>query len=77
MKKYIVSIQEFNLSGYMVKEIVNCEIIAENAKKALDKVLDDWDIATAPDKVDEVFIDTVNEFDGMTGNYQYNAFCEG
>lgn len=77
MKKYIVSIQEFNSSGYMVKEIVNCEISAVDAKSALMEVIDKWDIAPAPDKVDEVFTDTVNEFDGMTGNYQYNAFCEG
>jgi hypothetical protein len=76
MKKYNVSIQEFNSSGYMVKEIVNCEIPAADAKSALAEVMDKWDITPAPDKVEDVFTDTVDEFDGMTGNYQYNAFCE-
>lgn len=73
MKNYNVSIQKFNSTGYMIKEIVNCEIIAENAKKALDKVLDEWDIQDAPDKVEEVFTDTADEFDGITGKYQYSV----
>jgi hypothetical protein len=73
MKNYTVSIQEFNSNGYMVKEIVNCEILAVDAKSALAEIMDKWDIAPAPDQVEEVFTDTADEFDGMSGNYQYNV----
>lgn len=74
--KYIITIDQSNKQGYVLKYLIqNVEIEAETAKAALQKVLDTWDLSAAPGKVEEVFEDTVDKFSGMTGNYSYNAIA--
>lgn len=67
MKKFAVQISRWQ-NGYLKDFYVDAAIEAASAKKALEKVFEDYDLQGAPDKVDKVFENSETEFHGMTGD---------
>jgi hypothetical protein len=75
MKKFAVQISRWQ-NGYMKDFYVDTVIEAETARKALEKVFEDYDLQGAPDRVATVFEDSETVFHGSTGEEVSYDVCE-
>ena len=75
MEKFAVQISRWQ-NGYMKDFYVDTVIEAENAEKAMEKVLKTYDLQGAPEKIAKVFENSETEFHGSTGEEVSYDVCE-